>query len=164
MKWLDGIIDSMDMSLSKLLELVMDREAWCAAVHGVTKSQDDWATELNWTDPNHKGGTSQRPHLQIPSHLGIRISTHEFWGEELFQSIGPNWDRSYIQYLRRSKKCSSQRLSVLPKAKYINDRAQILAQNNLAPKPTIVLNVPVFAKWGTDVLWTSLRETRHSIT
>ena len=68
MRWLGGITKSMDMNLGKLWELVMDREAWRAVIHGVTKSGHDWATELKWTELNPHMHPSTSKQRTVPNH------------------------------------------------------------------------------------------------
>ena len=77
MRWLHGIMDSLDMSLSKLWEIVMDKEAWRATVHGITKS---WTWLSDWTELNRSDGYHQQyclVYLKVAERVYLKSSHHE---------------------------------------------------------------------------------------
>ena len=93
MRWLDGITDSMDMSLSELQELVMDRDAWRAAIHGSQRVRHDWATELNWTEVRGDARIEIIKSVPIDIQLSKALSHQIPWSTEC---LPPPWTSSGV--------------------------------------------------------------------
>ena len=123
MRWLDGIIDSMDVSLSELREWVMDREAWCVQFMGSQRAGHDWATELNWTELNmiflainvylayyplrrrqKESGRKKEPTSTPWMHSG--------WGWRLCMDSLRSWTQSKVVSKRRVRRSNGKQLGL----------------------------------------------------